>query len=144
MILYSSYIYFVIWSRKQFFLNGEKCDGWRRGERLIDQLLLMRITIACTNLQVDEIGRVVPVGDGCLSMDWTRFPIWLEHCWFVSNRGGRYTAANVPPDLLDLIFHLSLILSFIFPWSYLSSFLDLIFHLSSTYSCINTLRHPRR
>jgi len=29
----------------------------------------MRITIACTNLQVDEIGRVVPVGDGCLSMD---------------------------------------------------------------------------
>lgn len=81
----------------------------------------MIITIACTNLQVDEIGRVVPVGDGCLSMDLTRFPIWLEHRWFVPNRGGRYTAANVPPDLLDLIFP-----------------------LSSTYSCINTLRHPHR
>jgi hypothetical protein len=35
-----------------------------------------------------------------------RIPIWLEHCWFVSNRGGRYTAANVPTDLLDLLFPL--------------------------------------
>ena len=43
----------------------------------------------------------------------------LEHCWFVPNRGGRYTAANVPPDLLDLIFPYA-ILSFIFPYSILS------------------------
>ena len=96
MILYSSYIYFVIRSRKQFFLNGEEslqpAANWGEKKELIDQPFPRRIGFRRSVEWSNTDAR------GDLFMDWTRI-VRLRVGLDGTSAGlaqSSYTAANVP------------------------------------------------